>query len=163
MLLLAGFGALGADALQQDELQLLDLVSFDHCKEVRATRLTLIAVRAAGCTAVCRVSSSADACQARTYKQFCTDSISSNHCGWLRVEAVPTCAALRPPLLYMPAAGTGTPSHRAAGSAAVLNWLSWPAAAISSTPAGRAAAAATPGISWAVCCATPTSQQQLAV
>jgi hypothetical protein len=37
--LLAGLGALGADVLQQDELQLVDLVSFDHCKEVRTLAL----------------------------------------------------------------------------------------------------------------------------
>jgi hypothetical protein len=35
VLLLAGLRALGADMLQQDELQLVDLVSFEHCKEVR--------------------------------------------------------------------------------------------------------------------------------
>lgn len=57
MLLLAGLDALDEEMLQQqDEMQLLDLVSFDHCKEVRATTGALEShetlVRAAAVSAV---------------------------------------------------------------------------------------------------------------
>lgn len=62
-----------------------------------------------------------------------------------------------------PAAHASAIAHRAAGAAAVLHQLSWPATTIGSKAAGRAAAAAAAGESWAVCCTPPTCQQQLAL